>query len=776
MMPSFANIILSLILISLSLSANAQIDSLPIFPFELTEKDIHKNASDFNTQKVMSGSRTLQDVDDLPLTIYVITKEEIQMYGFITLVDVLKHLPGIRVSQPGSALDGETFLMRGLRGNSYSKILINNVPIKPTIASSMPLGAQLPIQQAERIEVIYGPAAAVYGVDASAGVINIIIEKTDRPTFAQAKLNAGSINGYTDLNLLFGGKLGKNKKIVNFSVYGSTTILDDQPIIYDIANNYTPTDYIRQTNFNFIDTSYVSLRNYTSNSASQANFSTIPHLSRMFGLDVYYRNWRMSFQGMYRRDHSAIGMNPLAISYDNPLTYFGESIISTNLGYSKNKKKSSFELNFSGTVYDVDNRSSSQFVRNSLNEAMNLVARSQVFENSATGQFDFAQYDSLKTAINDRYFSGNRYSFAESTEFNIEQVYTNRINPSFHLSFGLNANIGLGTPLTTLGTRPLTVADTIASPGLPLPPLDYFGGGISGFLQTYIQRPKWNMTLGLQFFAYGYALSGLSIPAQSGTNPRLAFLYKLSPKLSIRSFYGTAFRVPSPYYFANSYFIEFDRNRPLTIAGATLSSELTTTGELGIRWNPQSKIKIDMVGFYNFTNNIISNNFNFNLQNLENTDAVIGYFNNSNDALSFTGVQATIDYKDIISSIGLDARLNMQYARSFRLRNRNIIPLFEVPIWSASAIISFQVSKKLSFSFLNNFQGRAVKGVGRVGNFNLDSVLRYDLSDRFQFLFKANNTLNAVNEGLVATNSPDDLFYNPQRLRNIQIGLSYRTN
>ncbi len=764
------------LLIFFCLSANGQSDSIPIFPFALSEANLVKNESSFNQQKVMSGSRTLQDVDDLPLTIYVITKEEIQRYGFVTLVDALKHLPGIQVSQPGSALDGETFQMRGLRGNSYAKILINNVPIKPIIASSMPLGAQLPIQQAERIEVIYGPAAAVYGADASAGVINIILEKTDRPTFVQARLNAGNKNGYTDLNLIFGGKLGRNKHVVNFSVYGSTTILNDRSIIYDFENNYTPTDYVRQINSTIVDTSYVSLRNYTSDKAGEANFSTIPHLSRMFGADIYYKNWHLNFQKMYRRDHSAIGLHPLAISYDNPLNYFGEDITSINVGRFRSKEKSSLEVNFSALRYEVDNRSSSQLIRNSLNEGMNLIARSAALDSLPGGGVDVILFDSLRTQIYDRYFSGNRYSYAESTEFGTEMVYTRNIKPWLEFSYGANLRLGVGKPLTTLAKRPITVEDTIKSPSLPLQPIAYFGGGISSFIQAYFKKPKWNMTLGLQFYAFGSLLGDTELPGQSGINPRLTFLYKLNPKLSLRTFYGTAFRVPSPYYYVNTFRLNSGTKDILSIAALPLQSELTTAFEIGARWNANPQFKIDLVGFSNNTQNIISYNFNFNIQSLADINSIVGYFNNRNDALSFTGFQASFDYKNLVPSINLDARLNMQYARSFKLKNKNELVLFEVPIWSAAGMVSIKPLPKLTISALGVIQGKPAKDLERIGNFILDGVIGYDLSDRFQGLIKINNVFNTVYEGLLASNSPDDLFYNPQALRTIQVGLSYRTN
>ena len=87
--------------------------------------------------KMVSGNRFPIAAADLPFSTYVITAEEIRDNGYETLVDALKMAPGIRVSQPGSAIEGETFLMRGLLGNTYAKILIDDVPIKPSFLAAM---------------------------------------------------------------------------------------------------------------------------------------------------------------------------------------------------------------------------------------------------------------------------------------------------------------------------------------------------------------------------------------------------------------------------------------------------------------------------------------------------------------------------------------------------------------------------------------------------------------------------------------------------------------
>jgi len=118
---------------------------------------------------VVSASRSNKNPDELPITIYTVTRSEIIRNQYNSLSDVLKRLPGIRVSQPGSGELGEVFQLRGLIGNMYTKILVNGMPVKPSVVVGMPLMSQLPVRQAERIEVIYGPSAAVYGADALSG-------------------------------------------------------------------------------------------------------------------------------------------------------------------------------------------------------------------------------------------------------------------------------------------------------------------------------------------------------------------------------------------------------------------------------------------------------------------------------------------------------------------------------------------------------------------------------------------------------------------------------
>ncbi|MCB0662908.1 MAG: TonB-dependent receptor plug domain-containing protein, partial [Saprospiraceae bacterium] len=279
-----------LMLLTFWCTAFAQLDSFPLFK-KLGYEDMLFNNKSFEKQEFLSASRTVKNVGDLPFTVHVITKEEIQRNGYVTLVDAMKTVPGVRVSQPGSSLEGEMFMMRGLIGNRYAKILINDVPIKPTGLLGMPIGAQLPIKQAERIEIIFGPAASIYGADASAGVINIITRTSERPVYVNADIAFGA-ESFRGLNLLLGGKMGKGKNIVRFSLFGSSTTFEDRRIIWDSVEVFQANNYFREP-IEFQRTKDAGLLpNFADPDGDGLPlFGKLPHTSRTFGLNFRWRNF-----------------------------------------------------------------------------------------------------------------------------------------------------------------------------------------------------------------------------------------------------------------------------------------------------------------------------------------------------------------------------------------------------------------------------------------------------------------------------------------------------
>lgn len=394
----------------------AQVDTTGIPISRLGKEDLRDDLLPFDKQTVVTASRSLREIRDLPFTTYIITAEEIRNQGYVTLVDAVRMLPGIRVSQPGSGADGETFLMRGLLGNSYCKILIDGVPVKPFATRGMPIGAQLPVRQADRIEVIFGPAAALYGSDANAGVINIITKRSERPVYARANLTMGG-NGFTGLDVFFGGKFGKNNRLLRFNVYASAANRNDADFLDTEDAIYNPKSYldryrsplVRQSILQFDSATY-----YTR--LPQAQF---PHQSRSLGLNLAYRGLRFSTDIFYRRDPSTLGLNPVAVNYQNPQDFHGEKVTRFRFGYQHYATKWGIETNLSGLIYAMDPQSSYPYQVNQLGDA--LYGLSYLKANQS-GSLNQMLYDSLVQVIGDRYYSGNRFSSAESNEFDLDLI------------------------------------------------------------------------------------------------------------------------------------------------------------------------------------------------------------------------------------------------------------------------------------------------------------------------------------------------------------------
>ncbi|MDA0713736.1 MAG: TonB-dependent receptor [Bacteroidetes bacterium] len=116
----------------------------------------------------------------------IITAEEIQNSGAADIADILQHKADIRIQQDG--VIGTGVSIQGL-GDRNVKILINEVPVVGRVDGKLDL-SQLDITDIERIEVVKGPMAAIYGTDAIAGVINII---TKKPTQSQT---SALVRGY----------------------------------------------------------------------------------------------------------------------------------------------------------------------------------------------------------------------------------------------------------------------------------------------------------------------------------------------------------------------------------------------------------------------------------------------------------------------------------------------------------------------------------------------------------------------------------------------------
>lgn len=125
---------------------------------------------------VTSVSKTSQKLMDAPAAIYVLTNEDIMRSGATSIPEALRLVPGVQVARThggGWAISVRGFANSGL-GNKLL-VLIDGRAVYDQLFSGVYWDVQdTALEDIDRIEVIRGPGAALYGANAVNGVINII--------------------------------------------------------------------------------------------------------------------------------------------------------------------------------------------------------------------------------------------------------------------------------------------------------------------------------------------------------------------------------------------------------------------------------------------------------------------------------------------------------------------------------------------------------------------------------------------------------------------------
>jgi iron complex outermembrane receptor protein len=172
---------------------------------------------------VTSVSKSAQSLSSAPASIYVITREEIVRSGVLSVPEALRLAPNMQVTQLTS-----TVYSNGARGfggrpdvqNFSNKILIliDGRSVYSPLFSGIDYDMQdVLMDDVERIEVISGPGATLWGANAMNGVINIITRKARDTLGKLVRLDAGSEERAAALR--YGGHIGHNGDRGAFRVY-----------------------------------------------------------------------------------------------------------------------------------------------------------------------------------------------------------------------------------------------------------------------------------------------------------------------------------------------------------------------------------------------------------------------------------------------------------------------------------------------------------------------------------------------------------------------------
>jgi iron complex outermembrane receptor protein len=193
-----------LLLLALSILAAAP---SPSFAQRLGENLSQVSIEDLMKIEITSASRKEQPTADVAAAVFVITHDDIRRSGMTTIPDLLRMAPGVDVAH----MNGNEWAVsvRGFNGVYANKLLV--LVDGRSLYSQVFAGVfwdteDLMLDDIDRIEVIRGPSAAMWGANAVNGVINIITKSTADTQGGLVRVDAGRFG--TQGAVRYGGTLG----------------------------------------------------------------------------------------------------------------------------------------------------------------------------------------------------------------------------------------------------------------------------------------------------------------------------------------------------------------------------------------------------------------------------------------------------------------------------------------------------------------------------------------------------------------------------------------
>ncbi|MDB4889032.1 MAG: TonB-dependent receptor [Gemmatimonadetes bacterium] len=202
--------------------AAAQAPTRPRAPADLSALDLEQL---MQVEIVVAGSKRAQNTRDVPSFVSIVTAADIREHGYRTLADVLKTLPSFYVTSD------RNYTYVGVRGfersgdyNSRVLLLLNGLRTNDNVSNQAYIGEEFIVDAdlIERIEVIRGPSAAIYGNNALFAVINVVTKQGADLSGGELTANAASYGTYggrasygkhfaSDVDMLVSGSYSDSK-------------------------------------------------------------------------------------------------------------------------------------------------------------------------------------------------------------------------------------------------------------------------------------------------------------------------------------------------------------------------------------------------------------------------------------------------------------------------------------------------------------------------------------------------------------------------------------
>lgn len=448
---------------------------------------------------VTAASRQSESSGRAPATVVTVTADQILRRRYRSLGEVLRDLPEFKVDNGFSVEFYNTVSVRGVMGQYKFVILMDGNRIGAATNEVIPILENFPVHFAKQVEVVYGPASALYGADAFTGVINIVTWKGEEAMDRNHARLGGGEDLQGDHALAWTGRLGSAHLTVAGQYYRDSQ--PDLPDAYPAA--YAGLQEALDTGiFDTVFGTKVATIPYDPKYAQ-------PIRANNAFLRLQHETWSVSLLQGWTRVPSAINYAP-----PNALPIEAAHVAARTLAVSMNHTMAlaenlELQSTLTGRRYEVD--PGSRFI--------NLF-----HPNIEPG-----------------------YKFASSQSWRLEEVVSWKPSARMTLTGGLSWETSDATPWGANLASPVDTDQSISNQGIyvvgaPIEADFYTVRSTTYGLFAQGQMslaPTWTLTLGARYdrdSRYGDTF-----------NPRAGIVWSPTANTTVKALYGSAFLAPSPY-------------------------------------------------------------------------------------------------------------------------------------------------------------------------------------------------------------------------------------